>query len=338
MNNKNSSGKKITLEQISKKAGVSISTVSRVLNGQEGVDVDIKNKVLKLLEENNYLKEKKNKIKKKIISLIIPDITNPFFSSLIEGVEHTAKIHNFYTIISECKNNDLIYQESLKEANEISIAGLIVVPGNGSHQPLKNIIETINMPIIFADRKIDSENINYVGTDNETGAYNATKYLMSLGHKKILYISGPKNVSTETERFFGFTKALEESGISLDEKLYVTGNYNFNESYNEVKKVIEQKTEFTAIFGASDSMCFAAKQAVEESNLQIPKDISMIGHDNIPFSSAINLTTVGVPAYEIGKNAVLLLLDIINARRTAPTNIILQSNIIIRSSCAVSQY
>lgn len=324
--------KKITLKYIAEQTGVSIATVSRVINGNDIVEQDAKEKVLKILKNLDYKKNKKKP--KNIISLIIPDISNPFFASIVSSVQQTSSLYGYHVIVSECKDNEILSNEYLKEVSDIGVLGSIIIPSRGTDKHLLNIVNNSSIPVVFADRKIEADNINYVGADNITGSYNATKYLISLGHTKIIYMSGPKEVSTEKERYIGFLNAIKEHKINFDEELmYAHGNYDFNESYREIKRIINSKIKFTAVFSASDSMCFAIKQALEESSMSIPNDISLMGYDNIAFSTSIGLTTVNTPVSEMAKNAVLLLLDILNKRITSPSSIILQPNIVIRSSC-----
>ena len=243
----------------------------------------------------------------------------------------TANLHGYHIVLSQYRENLDKYFEVI---NNIGISGYIIIPSIGNTEYFKDIIKKINVPVIFLDRKIDIDNINYVGSNNEEGAYNATKYLIDLGHRKIIYMAGPKNISTEKERFSGFITALNENDIDFDiRKYYKTANFNFNESYKQMKEIIKSKLEYTAIFSACDIMCFGIKKAAEECGLSIPENISLIGYDDIPFSSIIGLTTVSSQVYEMGKNSVLALLDIIAKRTKENINIVLKPSVIIRNSC-----
>lgn len=325
--------KKITLTYIAKKANVSVATVSRVLNGNSSVDEKIKNKINKIVNSDGYNVKKAVK-KKQIISVIIPDITNPFFANIIEGIENTANLYGYHIILSQFKENKDLLNKYFKDITNIGIAGYIIVASTGGDEYFNDILKKADVPIIFLDRKLNIRNINYVGSDNEIGAYNATKYLIDLGHKNIIYMAGPEDISTEKERFAGFIKALNDNNIDFNEKEYKKiANFNFDESYEKMKCIIKSKLDYTAIFSACDIMCFGIKKATEEYGISIPDDISLIGYDNIPFSSMIGLTTVSSQAYEMGKNAVLSILNIISERITDKINIVLEPNIVIRNSC-----
>lgn len=325
--------KKITLSYIAKKANVSVATVSRVLNGNGSVDEKIKNKINKIVNSDGYNLKKTIK-NKQIISVIIPDITNPFFANIIEGIENTANLYGYHIILSQFKENKDILNKYFRDITKIGVSGYIIVSSTGSSEYFNEILTKVSVPIIFLDRKVDIENINYVGSDNEIGAYNATKYLIDLGHKNIIYMAGPQDISTENERFSGFIKALNDNNIDFNYSKYKkVANFNFEESYIQMKDIIKSKLDYTAIFSACDVMCFGIKKATEEYGISIPNDISLIGYDNIPFSSMIGLTTVSSQAYEMGKNAVLSVLNIISERITDNINIVLQPNIVIRNSC-----
>ena len=323
--------KKITLSYIAKKANVSVATVSRVLNGNSSVDEKIKNKINKIINSDGYNLKKTTK-NKQIISVIIPDITNPFFANIIEGIENTANLYGYHIILSQFKENRDI--SNFKDITNIGVSGYIIIPSVGSTEYFNDIINNSNLPIVFLDRKVEFNNINYVGSDNKIGAYNATKYLIDLGHKNIIYMAGPQDISTERERFAGFIKALNDNNIDFDDSKYKKiANFNFDESYEQMKGIIKSKLNYTAIFSACDIMCFGIKKATEEYGISIPNDISLVGYDNIPFSSMIGLTTVSSQSYEMGKNAVLSILNIISERITDNINIVLQPNIVIRNSC-----
>lgn len=325
--------KKITLTYIAKKANVSVATVSRVLNGNSSVDEKIKNKINKIINSDGYNIKKTIK-NKQIISVIIPDITNPFFANIIEGIENTANLYGYHIILSQYKENKDILNKYFRDITKIGVSGYIIVSSTGSSEYFNEILTKVSVPIIFLDRKVDIENINYVGSDNKIGAYNATKYLIDLGHKNIIYMAGPQDISTENERFSGFIKALNDNNIDFNYSKYKkVANFNFEESYIQMKDIIKSKLDYTAIFSACDVMCFGIKKATEEYGISIPNDISLIGYDNIPFSSMIGLTTVSSQAYEMGKNAVLSVLNIISERITDNINIVLQPNIVIRNSC-----
>lgn len=324
--------KKVTLSHIAREAGVSIATVSRVINNNSSVNNIIKESIQSIVEKSNYIK--KSKHIKNIIFLSVPSTSNPFFADLMESVVKTAGLYNYHIIIFDSIKNESFSDEYFATLTEIGISGCIIIPEYKNSNDISKVISKLDYPIVFLDRKIDVEGIHYVGLDNKKGAYNGTKYLLDLGHKNIIYLAGNQSTSTENERYEGFLKALKESDIVFDKaNYYIVGDHNFDTSYSEISKKIQSNLEFTAIFGASDIMCFGAKNALEESGIQVPNDVSIIGYDDIMFSSLIGLTTVSSPVKELGKSAVISLLNLIDGRITENINIILPCNLIIRNSC-----
>jgi LacI family transcriptional regulator len=329
--------KSTTLKEIATKAGVSPSTVSRVMNHKLSVRPEIRSRVERVIQELKYERNRSSGVRKSfnsnIVGLIVPDILNPFFPLLIKGIENIAKIHGYSLILCDSENDCEIEKKHIRNLLEKEVEGLIFIPAPGENDLIDELIEK-DFPLVFLDRRIENKKINYVTAANEEGAYQATKYLISLGHRDIVYITaGAQYLSTQKERFDGFRRALEEEKIPFRNDLVIAGEHEREKTSREVIKLLNSGKKFTALFASSDIMAFAAKQVLEDRNLRIPDDVSIIGFDDIPFSSAISLTTVSQPAHEMGKNAMLLLIDLIKKRVRSPNQIVLRTSMIIRSSC-----
>ena len=325
-----------TIHDIAAEAGVSPATVSRVLNNNPSVQADIQERVRNIAEKLHYEKSRtpvqKGQKKSTIIGLIIPDVLNPFFPLLIKGIENIAKIQGFSIIFCDSENDIETEEKHVKNLMEEGIEGLIFIPAPGSNHLIKELIQQ-DFPMVFLDRTSTQANTNFVTCANKEGAHQAVKYLYSLGHRNIVYISGPRYLSTENERYEGFSTALEEEGVQLQQDLILHGEHSWSTTYEEVNKLLDMNRRFSAVFASSDIMAFGAKQAFEDRGLQIPDDVSIIGYDDIPFSSAIALTTISQPAFEMGRNAMHLLIDLIKKRVRTPHHIVLRPSIIIRKSC-----
>lgn len=324
--------KRPTLSDIAEKAGVSNSTVSRVINNNCSVNKSVREKVLSAIKELGYEKriKKHKKETKQIIGVLIPNIDNAYFPLLVKAIESTAKIYNYSIILVDSEDNVEAENKNIDRLLEIGVDGLICIPSQGNNHKIKQIK---NIPVVFLDRVIDYENICSVTIDNEEGAYQAVKYLINLGNKNIIYISGPKDISTEKHRFGGYKKALSESGIEIDSNLIINGDYKYESAYQEMKKIIKNNIFFSSVFASNDMMAFGAMKALEENNIKIPDEVSLIGYDDILFSSITLLTTVSQPKYEMGRNATIMLIDLINQRIKPPYNIILKPSMVIRSTC-----
>jgi DNA-binding LacI/PurR family transcriptional regulator len=186
---------------------------------------------------------------------------------------------------------------------------------------------------VFLDRALEREDICTVASDNVEGAYQATTYLLNLGHRDIVYISHSPHLSTSVARFEGFRKGLDEFGLKVNKDLFLMGDTTFEKGFQEVQRLLKSRKKFTAVFSSNDMMAFGAWEAAKEAGLKVPQDLSIIGYDEIPFSSYLSLTTIAQPSVEIGRNALSLVVDLVEGKRVAPQAILLRDSLIIRKSC-----
>jgi len=324
-----------TIHDVAKRAEVSLSTVSRVLNDSASVSRQTREKVEAAINELNYEKTRTENLKEpqevRTVGLIIPDILNPFFPLLIKGIEHVSKIHEYSLILCDSEGDVVLEHHHINTLCGRGVEGIILIPSSGDTH-LEKVVKK-GFPFVFLDRFIELDGASYVTSDNEEGAYQAVKYLLKLGHRRIVFVTGPKDLSTERSRAKGAQRALAEEEITCDDKLCVIGNYRTEDAYQAILAMLQKRPEFTAIFATNDMMAFGAKKALEEHGLKIPDDISLVGYDDILFSSIISLTSVSQPTYEMGRNAMVLLLDLINERLTTPQHIVLRPSMVIRGSC-----
>jgi LacI family transcriptional regulator len=329
------SSKSPTIHDVAKRAGVSLSTVSRVLNDSESVNPQTREKVEAAIKELHYEKSKpesaKSVKKSRIVGLIIPDLLNPFFPLLIHGIDQVSKIHNYSLMLCDSEDSAELEHQHISTLCERGVAGIILIPTSEATYPEQLLKK--ECPFVFLDRFIEVDGASYVTSDNEEGAYQATKYLLKLGHRRIMILTGPPDLSTEQARLRGVQQALGEEGIRYDDELCVMGNYHTEEGYQVVRSMLQKGRDFTAIFAMNDMMAFGAKKALEEQGIRIPDEISLVGYDDILFSSIISLTSVSQPTYEMGRNAMVLLLDLIHGRITPPQHIVLRPSMVIRGSC-----
>ncbi len=328
-----------TIYAVAKKAGVSISTVSRVINNSSPVSDKLRKKVNEAIEKLNYqpnaLAQSLIKAETRTVGLITPDISNPFFSLLAKGAEELAKIHNYSLILCNSNDDPKAETEYIDILLKKQVDGLIFTGTRCKNEYINQLIED-QFPIVVVDREIEEGNdANLIFTNNKDGAYQATKYLTHLGHKDIAYIAGYPDVKTDKDRFEGYKKALEEASISFKKDLVIIGNYHWKDAYDSVKNLLKKGKSFSAVFATNDLMAMGAIKALEEKNLKVPDDVSVIGFDDILFASIVNppLTTVAQPTYQMGENAMRLLIDVIKKRITKPRKVVLETRLIIRESC-----
>ncbi len=316
------------------KAGVSPATVSRVIGNKKLVKPETVDRVNDAINKLHYSKNRpaSRSSSQKMVAVVVPDIQDPFFHTLLKGISDIARIHRYSIILFNSDNSKTIEHENLELAVKQNIDGIIIIPSNKNVECIDSFIEN-KIDVVFLDRIIERDDICYVISDDEEGAYQAAKYLLHLGHRDILYLGGDSQLSTEKNRLKGYKKALMEFGIPINPELIRECSFNSETIYHQTQKNIKSNVDFSAVFSASDLIGFGVIKALEDLGKSVPEDISVMGYGDMPFSNYISLTTVSSPAYEMGKNAMLLLMDLIEGRRVVADKVVLRPSIVFRSSC-----
>lgn len=325
--------KKIPLKEIASLADVSIATVSRVLTNSGPVKDSTRQKVLEALETR---KRRDFRHRTGIVALVVPDVLNQFFPLLLKGIESVSRTQGYYLALCNSEGSPLLEERILLNLQEANVDGIIIVGAGELTATVRKIVNEHLLPIVFLDRDPGIKDINLVTTNNVEGMQQSAKYLLSLGHERILYISGPSNVSTESDRYRGFTRAISESGIPMSGIGHMHGDYLKNKVYLEISAMSKSGTfPYTAICSANDLMAFGAYQALMEHKIQIPEDVSIIGYDDIPTASLVQLTTIRQPLEEMGRASMMLLHSSIIDPYAPTCQMLLEGGIVIRDSCKV---
>ncbi len=293
---------------------------------------------MQVVQENNYVVNKiaSSMVTKKTysIGLIIPDITNEFFTKLSRGVEDYANQIGYNVMLCNTDNKSEKVFDYLHMLEEKMVDGIILASDyDSNNDSIKNISE--NIPIIAIDRDVTSLNLEKsVGVNNVQGGYDATKYLISNGAKKILYLSGESNFYTTKDRLKGYIKALIESNITFNSKLIKYGNYTIDWGYQGICEVLDEKIEIDSVFCGNDLIAVGVIKALNERKIRIPKEISIVGFDDVFLASVITppLTTIKQPMYEIGYEGAKVLFELINNKEPLKVKIELDTELIIRKS------
>ena len=325
---------KPTLKEIAKATSLSISTVSRAMTNPEMVKASTRRKIEKAVMESqkHYSNSRTG-----MVAVIVPDVMNPFFPLMLTGIDSISSLTDVTIILcnsgGDTKKEDIILEKLL----DTGIDGIIFIPSSDVSSFTQQVIKDNSVPIVFLDRNPGIDNVNMVSTGNFDGMYQATKYLVTLGHKDILFLGGRESTSTNKERYQGYIKAMEESfDTPTAEPVYA--DYNFNKAYTAINKMIEDHSfNFTAICSANDVMALGAIKALNENKIRVPEDVSVIGYDDIPSAEYSGLTTVRQPFMEMGRNAMYQLTSMINDSRTPVKNTYLPTSIVFRSSCAINE-
>lgn len=326
----------MTIKEIAKKAKVSTATVSRIINHkEEGYSAETREKVLQVIEELNYSPNRiaRGMVTKKTftIGLVIRDIENPFFPTLVRGIEKVANENGYFILLCNTDgdiNREKQYISFLKEKR---VDGIIITTCNGNDEQYINEITSGDIKFVFVDEI--AKGVKSVTVDNYQGGFEATKYLLELGHKKIACIAGPQKSLINSDRVNGYTNALRDSGLEVDEDLILYGSYQANSGFVNMQKILELNKEITAVFCTNDFNATGAYNALNKNGLKVPENISIVGFDDIyePLDGQFGFTTIAQPIIQLGVESAKMLIDLINDKEVNK-NIVLSPKLVIKDS------
>lgn len=301
-----------TIQDVAKRAKVSIATVSRVLNGTAYVNEEVTARVREAVKELQYQPSRAARAlranRATIIGLLISDIQNPFFTTLIRGVEDVAQHNGYSIILCNSDENPRKQRQYIEVLCAERVAGAIVVPTSEQSRELR-LFREHDIPVICVDRRVKDGSTDAVLVDNVRGAYDAVSHLITSGYRRVGIITGPTDTTTGRERLEGYRKALHDAGIAHDPALERIGSFKENDGRQHTNDLLGLVEPVDALFVVNNLMTLGALEAIHARNLRIPDDIAIVGFDEMPWAalSAISLTTVTQPVYELGSTAALRL-------------------------------
>lgn len=328
----------VTIKDIAKAANVSYATVSRALSGHSEISDKTKKKIRKLAKEMGYTPNAiaKGLVTKntKTLGFIVPDITNPFFPEVAQGVEDCANRNGYQVFL--CNTSWKLEKEKqyLKALYGKRVDGIVVSPTSND---ITHLVEADRnkVPVVFAAYRPAIADCNFVATDDYKSAEIAAEYLLKLGHRKIAYIGGQQESCTNKYRLKGYTDVLKKHDISLSPSYIKHGAFRQQSGYQLTKELLIANDVPTAILAGNDIIALGVIQAIEEFGLDVPNNISVVGFDDISFASLdkVQLTTVFQPKYTTGELCVEVLLQKIKNDDQKPTHKILKPELVIRRTC-----
>lgn len=332
----------VTIKDIAKVAGVSYATVSRALSGSPEIGEETRERVLKLCREmgytTNYVARSMVMKRTKLIGLVVANIDNPFMSELAYHIELRAREQGYNLMLCNSSHDLALEKEVFELLVGRQVDGIILVPaGTESYENLKPFINRV--PTVFMSENLRDLPESYVSVDNYRGTRIGTEYLHSLGHRSILYLGRRKGSVTHQLRAEGYIDACRELSV---EPVFCNSSYFFSSieaGYQLAKHAFAKNFTQTAVFAASDSLALGVIEAAEEASLRIPEDLSLMGFDNILYSSLpkINLTTIEQPKKTMASTAVDILIDKISDPNTGYSHRILTPSLVERGSCSKIQ-
>jgi len=328
-----------TITDVARRAGVSVATVSRVINDTKFVSPELRQRVLQAMKELDYqpnlLAGSLRRRETHTIGLIVPDTANPFFGELAKGAEDVG-FQNGYNVILCNSDYNLERERAYVEVLQAKqVDGLIFIPCSAETGHVRQLLAKMRNPVVTADRQTPELVADSITADNRAGGRLAAQHLLALGHRRIGCIERPKYLPHIQDRIIGFCEVLEEWGLAIPDELRARGGFSFEDGVRAARQLLSLPAPPTAIFAYNDIMAIGALRAAREMGLHVPDDLAVVGFDNIPVASFVTpqLTTVDQPNYHIGALAAQLLIGRLSGEiEGEPQRRVLDVKLIVRES------
>jgi len=329
---------KVTIKDVAKKAGVSVTTVSFVLNGRlREVSEETAKTVLKTVKELGYVPNTRarnlQRQRSGFIALLVPDLANPFYTALAQAIMMELEDSEFLLALINSSGR-LTSEENIYKlfASNTFDGGLIVSKKFDLEKYYPNLINT--MPFVLLDESVDNEDIYVVTGNNIKGGVLAAEHLIEMGHTRLACITGPNDSPNSNKRLKGFLDECAKSGIEVDKENILEGDYTFESGYSSAMELIKRQNDITAVFCFNDLMALGAMRAFREMKISIPDDISIIGYDNSLYAqtSYESLTSIDQCVQDIGKKAIHILLNMIEKKDIKAKKIFIEPHLVKRDT------
>lgn len=332
------SNSNVTILDVASEAGVSYATVSRVINDDAHVKAETRERVRQAMERLGYVVNRQARSlaggRSRVIGILVPDLGTGYIGEIMRGIDDELDLAHY---------DMMLYTTHRREAKESSYVAsltqgmadglLIVLPRNPA--TFMQTLRQRNFPYVLIDHQGTNEKDHAVGATNWQGAYNATEYLIKLGHRRIGFITGWMDLGCARDRLAGYQAALRTHHLPVDPKLIYEGDFHQPEGYAGGNALLDLPNPPTAIFASNDVMAMGVMDAARSRGLRIPDDISILGFDDIPQAQNVRpaLTTVRQPLEKMGRVATQMLLDLLNDPQKDVSRVELPTELIIRDSC-----
>ncbi|MGZ4391853.1 MAG: LacI family DNA-binding transcriptional regulator [Gaiellaceae bacterium] len=328
-----------TIVDVARKAGVSISTVSRVLNGNGHVDPVLATKVTRAAKQLNYSPNRVARSLRlrtnRVWALVISDIrTGPFFADVVRGVEDGAHESGYSMFLCNTDEDPSKEAGYLQLAVAENVAGVILEP-SGTATDLGPLLNA-GIHVVLVDRKLPGAQTDTVVADNIAGAQQAVEHLLENGYRRIACISGPLSTTTGSERLAGYRMALERASLPVEDSLIRVADFREEGGHRAIDELLAEETLPDAVFITNNRMTAGALEAIEEARLTVPDEIAVVGYDEISWAPLLRtaLTTVSQPAYDLGHESARLLLSRLDGYSGSARTVVLRTSLNIRASSA----
>jgi DNA-binding LacI/PurR family transcriptional regulator len=331
--------KRATIRDVAVSAGVSLSTVSRVIHGHPAVDSALQKRVMEAVARLNYQPNRSAQSLRSpvnsVIGLVISDIENPFFTSIVRGVEDVAYDNQMTVILCSTDEDPVKQERRLEVMAKERVAGLIIAPAHGDSAPSLHRLQASGMPVVLLDRNISDGELDAVMVDNVEGAYTATRHLINLKRQRIALVNGDSRIKTFADRYKGYRKALAEANLPLNEAYITEVDPKIDRGLKATLKLLQREPRPDAIFASNNMITVGVLKAIRQLKLKIPEEVALVGFDDMPWSSELcpPVTSIAQPTYELGREAGRLLIRRLQDPGGFQQTIVLHTRLIVRESC-----
>ncbi len=330
----------VTIREVAKAVGASVSTISAALNNSDYVSADMRKKIEEAIKQLKYrpndLARGLRLQKTHSIAIVVPDLSNNFYIELVRGAKDYSASANYTVLIGDSRESWEEERNYLDSFHRRRVDGIVRVPAIDALSG-KGKMDLGNLPVVYADRYplTGDAYVGRVGVDNRRAADSATRYLLSLGHRKMGVITGDASSATSVDRLDGFLQALRSAGIRPDRSMIHQGRNDMESGHVHTMQLLTRADRPTAIFCTNNMMALGALAAIQEIGLVCPEEISLLGFDDFYWATLLRprLTVVRQPAREVGMIAARMLIDHLEGRPTVPTPTLLATQLMVRDSC-----
>ncbi|MEU8080463.1 LacI family DNA-binding transcriptional regulator [Catellatospora citrea] len=329
--------RKITIAAIARLAGVSVPTVSRVINGRSDVSPQTRERVEELLTRHGYRRRPASmRVNSGLVDLVFPDLDSPWAVEIIRGVEDVAHTAGIGTVVSAVHRRSSSAKQWLDNMRSRATEGVIFVTST-LEPPLQAELRRLNIPVVIVDPAgVPPMDAPTIGATNWAGGLRATEYLLGLGHRRIGFIAGPPRLMCSRARLDGYRAGLESAGLPVDDSLIYQGDFYHESGYAGGTVLLERADPPTAIFASSDQMALGVYEAIRRRGLRVADDVSVVGFDDLPEVrwSSPPLTTIRQPLAEMGMVAARTVLRLAQREKIESPRIELATELVVRDSTA----
>jgi LacI family transcriptional regulator len=333
----------ITIKDVAQLSGVSVMTVSRVINGGSRVSPDTRRRVEEAISELGYVPNRLarglSRQRTGTLAVVVPDVANPFFTAIVRAAEEVARRADYHVILGDTRADLTLEREIVEDLIAHRVEGTLIAPVSDRSIPHLRRLEQFGVPFVLIDRRVPGTHADVVLGDSVGGARRLVEHLLSLGHRRIGFIVESDEVSTARERRAGYEAALVAAGIEVDAELVVRASADSAGGAVGMEELLMLAPRPTAVFTVNNLVALGAIEAVRAAGLEVPADVALVCFDDIEYASRLYpfLTAMEQPAQTFGTLSTQLLLDRIEGREAArPREVVLPGEFIVRKSCGAA--